>query len=74
MAKDNLRLISARIDGESYEKIKSIVDRHNYWNKNLVIRRILSVVLNDFSDEDIYNMLCRPKYPKHPPKCEYRFS
>lgn len=73
MAKDNLRLISARIDEESYEKIKAIVDKHTYWNKNYVIRKILFAVLNDFDDRAIYDMLRRPYRPICPPKCEYHY-
>lgn len=73
MAKDNLRLISARIDEDSYEKIKEITNKHTYWTKNYIIRRILFAVLSDFDDDDIYDMLRRPNRPIYPPKCEYRF-
>lgn len=73
MAQDNLRLISARIDEETYDKIKAITDKHSYWTKNYVIRRILSVVLSHFDDEDIYDMLRTPHRPICHPKCEYRY-
>lgn len=73
MAKGNLRLISARIDEDSYKKIESIANRHNYWNKNYIIRKILSVVLNDLNDVDIFDLLRRPSRPICPPKCEYRY-
>lgn len=73
MANDNLRLISARIDEDSYKKISDLADRHPYWTKNYIIRRILSVVLSHFDDGDIYDMLRTPDYPIHPPKCEYRY-
>ncbi len=73
MNKGDLKLISARIDEESYEKISNITHRHPYWKKNYVIRRILSVVLNHFNDGQIYDMLCTPDYPIQQPKCEYRY-
>lgn len=73
MAKDNLRLISARIDEETFEKIKSIADRHACWKKNYIIRQILFVVLSDFNDGDIFDMLRRPHRPRSPIKCEYLY-
>lgn len=73
MAKDNLRLISARIDEDTYNKISDIADRHPYWTKNFIIRRILSVVFSHFNDGDIYDMLRTPNRPILPPKCEYRY-
>lgn len=73
MNKGDLKLISARIDEESYEKIVDIADRHPYWTKNYIIRRILSVVLSHFDDDDIYDMLRTPRRPMHKPKCEYLY-
>lgn len=73
MAKDNLRLISARIDEDSYEKIKEITNKHTYWTRNYIIRQILFAVLSDFDDDDIYDMLRRPHRPRFPVKCEYLY-
>lgn len=73
MAKDNLRLISARIDEESYKKISDLADRHPYWTKNYIIRQILLAVLRDFNDGDIYDMIRKPYYTNLPTKCEYRY-
>lgn len=73
MAKDNLRLISARIDEESYKKISDLADRHPYWTKNYIIRQILLAVLRDFNDGDIYDMLRKPYHTSLPTKCEYRY-
>lgn len=73
MAKDNLRLISARIDEETYRKIEEISNKHRYWKKNFIIRQILLAVLRDFDDRDIYDMLRKPYYTSLPTKCEYRY-
>ena len=71
MAQDNLRLISARIDEYSIDKIETLSQKHAYWKKNFIIRQILYAVLHDFDEQDIYNMLSRPHYKKFPVKCEY---
>lgn len=73
MKRSDLKLISARIDEESYNMISDIADRHPYWTKNYVIRKILFAVLNDFDDRAIYDMLRRPYRPICPPKCEYHY-
>lgn len=73
MAKGNLRLISARIDEESYKKIEALAIRYRYWKKNYILRKILLAVLNDFDYKSIYDMIRRPSRPICPPKCEYRY-
>lgn len=73
MAKDNLRLISARIDEESYNKITAILNKHSYWNRNYIIRRILFVVLNDFDNDAIHDMIRKPYSTTLPFKSEYRW-
>ena len=73
MAKDNLRLISARIDEKSYQKLEALANRYTYWKKNYILRKILLAVLNDFNEEDIFDMLRRPYNPKLPVRCEYLY-
>lgn len=73
MKKSDLKLISARIDEESYKKISDLADRHPYWTKNYIIRQILLAVLRDFNDGDIYDMIRKPYYTNMPTKCEYRY-
>mgnify|MGYP006389154725 FL=1 len=71
MAQDNLRLISARIDEYSIDKIETLTQKHGYWKKNFIIRQILYAVLHDFDEQDIYNMLKRPRSSKFKAKSEY---
>lgn len=73
MAQENLRLISVRIDEDTYNKIANLADRHSYWKKNYIIRRILYAVLHDFNDGDIFAMLRKPDRPVYPTKCEYHY-
>lgn len=71
MAKDNLRLISARIDEESFRRIEEITKTFSYIRRNYVIRKILFAVLSDFNDVDIFNMLRRPYNNVLPAKGKY---
>lgn len=60
--KENKKLISARIDPETLEKIEAFCKTHNYWTRNRVIDKILFAVFKDFDEIDIYNMVCRPHW------------
>lgn len=71
MAKDNLRLISARIDEYTIDKIETLNQKHTYWKKNFIIRQILYAVLHDFDDRAIYNMLRRRHSGESKAKSEY---
>lgn len=59
---ENLKLISARIDPETLEKIDWWRRKHPYWKRNTVINRILSACMDTFSDGDLYNMV---RYERH---------
>lgn len=57
MPKENLKLISARVDPATLAKIDQFLTRHGYWKRNTVITRILDAVMDNFTDSDIYDML-----------------
>ena len=57
MAQENLKLLSVRIDPETIEKIDAFTKKHCYWKRNTVINRILTVVMNDFNDGQVYDMV-----------------
>ena len=57
MAKDNLQLISVRIDPDTLQKIDELTKRHRYWKRNTIINAILTSVMNAFSESDIYNLI-----------------
>ena len=59
MPKDNLKLISARIDSDTLAKIEQFCVHHPYWKKNAVINQILTTVMNDFDKNMIYDMVRR---------------
>lgn len=57
MAKDNLVLVSCRIDPETLEKIEAQVKKHYYWKRNTIINGILTAVMDNFSDQQVYDMV-----------------
>lgn len=57
MAKENLVLVSCRIDPETLEKIEKQVKRHYYWKRNTVINGILTAVMDNFTDQQVYDMV-----------------
>lgn len=57
MAKENLILVSCRIDPETLKKIETLSQRHYYWKRNTIINGILTAVMDNFTDQQIYDMV-----------------
>lgn len=57
MAKENLTLVSCRIDPETLEKIEALTKKHYYWKRNTVINRILTAVMDNFTGQQVYDMI-----------------
>lgn len=62
MAQQNLKLISARIEPETLERIDAWLTQHRYWKRNAVINGVLTAVFNTFSEKEIYDMV---RYSPH---------
>lgn len=71
MAKENLKLISVRIDPETLAKIDEFTSKHYYWKRNAVINAILKTVMNDFIYKDIYDMVRRTHIKNETVSCHY---
>ena len=57
MVKENLVLVSCRIDPEILKKIEAQTTKHRYWKRNTVINGILTAVFDNFTDQQIYDMV-----------------
>lgn len=55
-------MVSCRIDPETLEKIEAQVKKHNYWKRNTIINGILTAVMDNFTDQQVYDMV--RYYPK----------
>ena len=74
MPKDNLKLISARLDQDTLAKIERFCVHHPYWKKNAVINQILTTVMNDFDDKMIYDMVRRNFFRQSTIKAHYEIE
>lgn len=57
MAKENLKLVSCRIDPKTLERIDAFVSDRYYWKRNGVINAVLMNVFALMSDKDIYDLV-----------------
>ena len=64
MPQKNLQLISVRIDPDTIKKIEEFASRRCYWKRNTIINAILTNVMNDFPEKDIYDMVRRSMFTK----------
>ena len=56
------KLISARVDKDTLDKIDKFCASRTYWTRNLMINRILQVVMTDFDETAIYDMVRKPMH------------
>lgn len=66
MSKKRLTLISVRVDPDTLELLDKFCEIHQYWSRNAVINEILSVVMKEFDDRSIWDMVRRRMSPANP--------
>lgn len=59
---ERTKLVSVRIETETYEKIEKIVERERYYKRSDVINNLLKAVLDNFDDGQIHDMMHRWKW------------
>lgn len=74
MAKNNLKLLSVRLNPDTVEAIEKFTVDHPYWTRNSVINNLLSTIFKDFTDKQIYDMARRHFFPKNEIKVEYELT
>lgn len=57
MAKDNLQLISVRIDPVTLLRIDRMAALHCYWRRNTIINSILTSVMQCFDDKALFDLV-----------------
>ena len=55
--RENLKLMSVRLDPETVRKIDEFCAKHTYWKRNTVINNVLTQVFKNFCQGDIYDMV-----------------
>lgn len=74
MSKKNLKLTSVRLDPDTLKKIDEFHRKHYYWTRNAVINNVLTVVMDRFSDSDIYDMCRTCSFDKEPITAIYKIN
>lgn len=70
----NLQLISVRLDPDDLEALSKFCQRHYYWKRNAVICGIISAVMRDFTEKQIYDMVRRNRFGAEIVTAEYRIE
>ena len=65
MSRDNLKLVSVRMDDDLIRKLDEVAEKHTYWKRSDIIRNILTAVLAEMSGGAIYNMIRYHYYTKN---------
>lgn len=65
MSRDNLKLISVRLDEDLIKQLDEVAQKHTYWKRSDIIRNILIAVFAEMSAGDIYNMIRYAWYKKN---------
>lgn len=62
---ERTKLVSVRLETETYEKIEKIVARETYYKRSDVINNLLKAVLDNFDDGQIHEMMKRWKWDRN---------
>lgn len=74
MSKNNLKLLSVRIEPETLEKIEAFTKSHTYWNRNSVINSLLTTLFMDFTDRQLYDMVRRHWFKQNQINASYEIT
>ena len=62
---ERTKLVSVRLETETFEKIEKIVARETYYKRSDVINNLLKAVLDNFNDGQIHDMMDRWKWDRN---------
>lgn len=62
---ERTKLVSVRLETETFEKIEKIVARETYYKRSDVINNLLKAVLDNFDDGQIHDMMYRWKWDRN---------
>lgn len=62
---DRTKLVSVRLETETFEKIEKIVKRETYYKRSDVINNLLKAVLDNYDDGQIHDMMNRWKWDRN---------
>lgn len=65
MSRENLKLVSVRMDDDLIKKLDEVAQKHTYWKRSDIIRNVLIAVFAEMSAGAIYNMMRYAWYKKN---------
>ena len=65
MSRENLKLVSVRMDDDLIRKLDEMARVYSYWKRSDIIRNILTAVLAEMPAADLYNMIRYYYYRKN---------
>lgn len=74
MSRENLKLISVRIDPEALEKIEKFVEDRRYWSRNGIINSILCAATDCMDTQSLYDMARYSRYYKKDVECKFEIK
>ena len=74
MSRENLQLISVRIDPETLRKIEKFVADRRYWSRNGVINAILCAAVDCMDSQSLYDMARYSRYYHKDVECKFEIK
>lgn len=68
------KLISMRLDEDVIQYVEAFCKNHRYWKKTTVLNALLSAVVHNFTEEDVYNMARWPLYRQNEVACHFEIT
>ena len=71
---ERTKLVSVRLETETFEKIEKIVARETYYKRSDVINNLLKAVLDNFDDGQIHDMMYRWKWDRNVVNAQFKVT
>lgn len=64
MSRENLKLVSCRIDPEALRRIDNFIAKRSYWKRNAVINQIVTNVTKLMDERQLYDLIRYSDYSR----------
>lgn len=71
---ERTKLVSVRLETETFDKIEKIVERERYYKRSDVINNLLKAVLDNFDDGQIHDMMHRWNWDRNVVKTQFEIT
>lgn len=71
---ERTKLVSVRLETETFEKIEKLVERESYYKRSDVINNLLKAVLDNFDAGQIHDMMYRWKWCSNVVKTQFEIT